>query len=110
LDEVKDRNGTDLLEAEPVNLPVDGVLDLHTFAPRDVSSVVEEYLNTCRSERVLAVRIIHGKGKGVQKKIVRSVLEGLDFIEEFGDAPETAGGWGATIATLKPHRDEPPRP
>ncbi len=81
-------------------LPLDGVLDLHTFLPRDVASVVEEYLIACCNEGVLAVRIIHGKGKGVQKKIVRKVLERLDFVLEYSDAEGSAGGWGATIVTL----------
>ncbi len=83
-------------------LPLDGILDLHTFSPRDVASVVEEYLVACRVEGVLAVRIIHGKGKGVQKRIVRQVLENLDFVLGYGDAEVTSGGWGATIVTLSP--------
>jgi len=83
-------------------LPLDGILDLHTFSPRDVASVVEEYLVACRIEGVLAVRIIHGKGKGVQKRIVRQVLEKLDFALGYGDAEGTSGGWGATIVTLSP--------
>ena len=83
-------------------LPLDGILDLHTFLPRDVASVVEEYLIACRVEGVLAVRIIHGKGKGVQKRIVRQVLEKLDFVLGYGDAEVNSGGWGATIVTLSP--------
>ncbi len=85
-----------------VELPLDGILDLHTFSPRDVASVVEEYLIACRIEGVLAVRIIHGKGKGVQKRIVRQVLEGLDFVLRYRDAEVASGGWGAMIVTLSP--------
>lgn len=95
----KDDNTTN----EPfVDLPLDGVLDLHTFLPRDVASVVEEYLAACRDENILAVRIIHGKGKGVQKRIVRQSLEKLDFVIEYSDAEGSAGGWGATLVTLRP--------
>ncbi len=83
-------------------IPLDGILDLHTFSPRDVASVVEEYLIACRDEGVLAVRIIHGKGKGVQKRIVKGVLERLDFVVDYRDAEGSAGGWGATIVTLRP--------
>jgi DNA-nicking Smr family endonuclease len=86
---------------EPVRIPVDGVLDLHTFQPKEVSDLVEEYLTVCRSEGILQVRIIHGKGKGVQRRIVRSLLERLDYVTTFRDAEGMAGGWGATVVDLR---------
>lgn len=86
---------------EPVQIPVDGILDLHTFRPDETADVVEEYLNMCAQMKISQVRIIHGKGKGVQRRIVHSVLERLEFVDSFQAAEETAGGWGATTATLK---------
>jgi dsDNA-specific endonuclease/ATPase MutS2 len=86
---------------EPVQIPVDGVLDLHTFRPGETADVVEEYLNICFEKGIRQVRIIHGKGKGVQRRIVHSLLKRLDFVSSFRVAEETAGGWGATIVNLK---------
>ena len=86
---------------EPVQIPVDGILDLHTFRPAEVADLVEEYLDTCRTEGIYQIRIIHGKGKGVQRRIVRSLLQRLEYVSAFRDAEETAGGWGATEVVLK---------
>lgn len=86
---------------EPVLIPVDGILDLHTFRPDETADVVEEYLRVCLEKEIGQVRIIHGKGKGVQRKIVHSVLKRLDSVRSFQVAEESAGGWGATIVTLK---------
>ena len=86
---------------EPVKIPVDGVLDLHTFRPEETADVVEEYLLVCLQEKISQVRVIHGKGKGVQRRIVHSLLQRLDFVSSFKGAEETAGGWGATIINLK---------
>jgi DNA-nicking Smr family endonuclease len=78
------------------------VFDLHPFAPRDVGSAVEAYLEQAHSHGFRHVRIIHGKGIGQQRERVRKILEKTTFVEAFGDAPMEAGGWGATLATLAP--------
>jgi dsDNA-specific endonuclease/ATPase MutS2 len=85
---------------EPVRIPITDVFDLHTVRPRDVRGVVEEYLAEAHRLGFKALRIIHGRGIGVQREIVRSVLEKCEFVTEFRDAPGEAGGWGATIVTL----------
>jgi dsDNA-specific endonuclease/ATPase MutS2 len=77
------------------------VFDLHSVPPRDVKAVVEEYLNEAHRMGFKALRIIHGRGIGVQREIVRSVLTRCTFVLEFRDAPGEAGGWGATIVTLR---------
>jgi dsDNA-specific endonuclease/ATPase MutS2 len=86
---------------EFVKFPIDGVLDLHTFQPGDVKDLVPEYLEECRKRGILQVRIIHGKGVGTIRNIVQSVLEKLPYVESFRTAEEGAGGWGATIVTLR---------
>ena len=89
------------MEPEPVRIPITDVFDLHTVPPRDVKGVVEEYLAEARRLGFKALRIIHGRGIGVQREIVRSVLARTEFVLDFRDAPAEAGGWGATIVTLK---------
>jgi len=81
-------------------LPIEPELDLHAFAPRDVASVVEQYLLACREKQIFEVRLVHGRGKGVQRAIVRRLLESLPNIESFRDAPPESGGWGATLVRL----------
>lgn len=88
--------------SEPVVLPIEGELDLHAFAPRDIPSVVTEYLRECRLSGVLEVRIVHGRGKGVQRAVVQRLLRTLPDVESWHEAPIEAGGWGATIAMLWP--------
>jgi dsDNA-specific endonuclease/ATPase MutS2 len=80
---------------------VSDVLDLHTFAPRDAKAAVEEYLLEARRLGLRALRIVHGRGVGVQREMVRKVLARTPFVESFGDAPGEAGGWGATVVTLR---------
>ena len=87
--------------AEPLRIPVTDVFDLHTVPPRDIRPVVEEYLLEARRLGLRALRIIHGRGIGVQRATVRSVLANTDFVESFADAPAEAGGWGATVVNLR---------
>jgi dsDNA-specific endonuclease/ATPase MutS2 len=89
-------------EPETVNLPIDGTLDLHTFRPGDVRYLVPDYLNVCRERGILQVRIIHGKGTGMLREKVHSILAKLPMVVSFRLAGEDGGGWGATIVTLKP--------
>jgi dsDNA-specific endonuclease/ATPase MutS2 len=86
---------------EPFRLLITDVFDLHTVSPRDVEFVVEEYLNEANRLGLKALRIIHGRGIGVQREIVRKILARTSFVASFGDAPAEAGGWGATIVTLR---------
>ena len=86
---------------EPVRLEIRDVFDLHSVPPREVRAVVEEYLLEARRRGFRRVRIIHGKGVGVQREAVRKVLARTPFVEHFSDAPPEAGGWGATVAVLK---------
>ncbi len=83
--------------SEPIQLEVTDVLDLHPFAPRDVKAVVEAYLEEARARAFSTVRIIHGKGAGVQRSMVRSLLARTPFVTSFEDAPMGAGSWGATV-------------
>ena len=87
-------------DPEPVEIPIDGVLDLHAFAPEDVSSLVEEYVRVCHEKGIHDIRIIHGKGKGVLRRIVHSRLERDPRVLEFGLDTGTSG-WGATLVRLK---------
>jgi len=86
---------------EPVEHPIDGVLDLHTFHPRDVKSLVPEYLAECRRRGILEARIVHGKGTGTLRRVVHSVLETLPWVTDYRLAGD-GGGWGATLVTLAP--------
>ena len=85
---------------DPVTIPITDVFDLHTFQPRDVKLVIEEYLQQAHESGFSCVRIIHGKGIGVQREIVRRILERTPFVIDFKDAPPEAGGLGATIVSL----------
>jgi len=92
----------------PVTLPIDTVIDLHAFRPRDVREVVDAYLAAAREAGYTEVRIIHGRGRGVQRRLVRSLLAGHPAVQDFRDAGHDRGGWGATIVDLAPQ--EPVRP
>jgi hypothetical protein len=90
---------------EPVRLEITDVFDLHTIAPHDVERVVHEYLAEARRAGFRSVRIIHGKGQGVQRRLVQSILARTPFVRDWTDAPPHSGGWGATIAHLTIEED-----
>ncbi|NOX37958.1 MAG: Smr/MutS family protein [Calditrichaeota bacterium] len=85
---------------EPIEYPIDGVLDLHTFSPADVKSLLPEYLRECKKRGIFQVRIIHGKGKGILRRRVHRILEALPDVLDYWQE-ESAGGWGATLVRLK---------
>jgi DNA-nicking Smr family endonuclease len=85
----------------PVVLPVEDSIDLHPFQPKDIPSVVEEYLEQCKQAGFHEVRLIHGKGRGVQRHVVQALLQKHPAVDSFHDAPLEAGSWGATIVILK---------
>lgn len=85
---------------EPHHLPIDGTLDLHTFQPADTKEVLMAYIEACLEEKIYLLRIIHGKGKGVQRDIVKKILQDHPDVESF-KTDTGAGSWGATMANLK---------
>ena len=85
---------------EPVQLEITDSIDLHSFQPRDIRAVVEAYLVEAFKKQFPIVRIIHGKGVGVQREIVRKVLSESDMVKSFKNAPEFSGSWGATIVQM----------
>ena len=89
-------------ETTPVQVPIDGTLDLHTFRPQDVGALVPDYLCACRERGILAVRIVHGKGTGTLRRTVHAILERLPYVASYRLGGTGAGGWGATLAWLAP--------
>lgn len=85
---------------KPIEMPIDGVLDLHTFNPKELPDLLDDYLSACHEKGIFAVRVIHGKGTGMQKARVRSLLAKHPLVRGFADAPPEAGGWGATLVSL----------
>ena len=96
-----DPEGSDSPFKEPVVLPIEDSIDLHAFSPKEIPSVVEEYIEQCLRSGIYEVRIIHGRGKGIQRRIIRSILEKHPRVLSFEDAPLESGGWGATVVALK---------
>jgi len=86
---------------EPVEVPITGVIDLHSFRPAEVADVVREYLDAAYAKGLRELRIVHGRGIGVQRQMVRVVLERDARVVAFGDAAPEAGGWGATWVRLR---------
>lgn len=85
-----------------VQMPIDGVLDLHTFSPRDVKYLVPDYIEECRKRGILELRIIHGKGTGTLRRTVHAILEKLPEVAEYQLGGHGSGSWGATLVTLHP--------
>jgi len=84
-----------------VRIPIEDWIDLHAFSPKEIPSLLEDYLTECQKKGFREVRIIHGKGKGVQRQIVHSFLSSSPLVESFKPAPLEAGSWGATLVCLK---------
>ena len=93
------------LSDDPVEMPVDGVLDLHAFQPQETKDLVADYLDLCRERGILSVRIIHGKGIGVQREMVHQLLARHPAVVGFGH-PGDGGSWGATVVELAPREDD----
>ena len=91
-------------EDEVGEFPIDGCLDLHTFHPRDLPTLIPDYLEECRARGILCVRIVHGKGTGQLRRSVHAILSRLPEVQEFHLAGSTAGAWGATLVYLDPIR------
>jgi DNA-nicking Smr family endonuclease len=88
--------------AEAVELPIEGILDLHAFHPREVKDLLPEYLMACREKGILEVRIIHGKGTGMLRETVHALLKRMPDVVSFRLAGQDAGSWGSTVACLRP--------
>jgi len=88
-------------EREPVEYPIDGTLDLHLFAPKDTKEAVLEFIRVCLEQEIYQIRIVHGKGIGVKREIVRKILETHPRVASFRHEGGSGGGWGATVADLK---------
>lgn len=102
--EPSNSTGPEQGESGPIPLPIDGVLDLHTFRPQEIKTLVPDYLEACRERGILRVRIIHGKGIGNLRRTVHALLQRHPDVDTYALASEAFGGWGATIVHLKPDR------
>ena len=87
---------------DPVEFPITDILDLHTFHPRDVPDLLDDYFEACLERRILSVRVIHGKGQGILRRRVEAILARHALVAGFRPAPPEAGGWGATLVELRP--------
>jgi dsDNA-specific endonuclease/ATPase MutS2 len=95
------RKGDAVADQEPVELPIDGTLDLHVFHPREVKALVPDYLEACIEKGILDVRIVHGKGTGALRETVHAILKRLPCVVEYRLAGGDAGSWGATLVNVR---------
>ena len=86
---------------KPVKLPIEDILDLHTFNPKELPDLLSDYFAACIDAKIYSVRIVHGKGQGILRERVRRILKNHGLVESFRNAPSDAGGWGATLVDLK---------
>ncbi len=98
---IKLKKMTESSPDQPVKIQIDGMLDLHTFQPKEVKELLHDYIEECLKDEIYELRIIHGKGTGTLKAVVRSVLEKHPSVASYTDADPMSGGWGATLVTLK---------
>ncbi len=98
----QDKNDQSTEDPEPMEFPIDGVLDLHTFRASDVKDLLPDYIAACREKGILQIRVIHGKGRGALRRTVHSILRRLPEVISFRLAGEDAGSWGATLVELRP--------
>ncbi len=94
-------------DGEAVHVPIDGVLDLHTFSPRDLKYLIPDYLDECLKKGILHVRIIHGKGTGSLRRTVHALLERHPDVINYKLGDESSGSWGATLVTLQTTKRPP---
>jgi DNA-nicking Smr family endonuclease len=88
-------------DESPVAVPIEDSLDLHAFAPKDIPAVVGDYLEECARRGIREARLIHGRGTGTQRAVVRRLLATHSLVADFSDAPPDRGGWGATVVHLR---------
>lgn len=89
------------VQDEPIEYPIDGILDLHQFQPKEIKNVVIDYIDICLEKRIFQLRIIHGKGIGIHREIVHSVLKKHPAVASYRHEGGTGGSWGATVVNLK---------
>ena len=94
-----------MTDPEPIELPINGILDLHLFSPKDVKELIPDYVEACLEKEIYSIRIIHGKGKGVLRRLVHSILEKNDHVISFRLADDSSS-WGATLVELKKPIDD----
>lgn len=94
-------NTEDFEDEEPVEMPINGILDLHTFSPKDVKELLPAYFDECMAKGIFQVRVIHGKGTGALREFVHAQLRKSELVDSFNLADQSAGSWGSTIVCLK---------